>query len=158
MAKRIKLSKSLEWIRPFLPAARYYVSLARIKSIRGYTVPLDKCEDGLASCLRDEEDGLYSINILTHTHSLRVRKGRTKYTEGSQRRDMHSILADLAHELGHQPTWRRSVDHTPDHWVLEAKIMCAFAKKAKKIGIIDTWLPPANIPELNFSDPEDSND
>jgi hypothetical protein len=154
MSKPIKLSKQLEWLRLFLPCARHYVSLKKIKRICGYKVPLNKAEDGVASCTK-QDNGKYTIFLLIRQQEMESRRGRIKYTKRHFDRCLNEILNDLAHELAHIPTWSQSGDHTCDRWILEGKLITSFARKAKRLKVKDTWVAYNTIEQLKISEPDE---
>lgn len=125
IVNRIAISPGLEWVREFLVQAAPLAPLHKLRSVKGYKTK-GKWQD--------------------YTQGLIWRKGRVReitiaeYVQthrGHAPRPPGIILEVLAHELAHLVEW----EHTPEHWILELKIMNRFARLCKRVGIKDRFEP-----------------
>jgi hypothetical protein len=131
----IILSKKLEWLRPFLDAAKGLVNTDKLKAISHYTVPTSKVKRTEA-CLIRYDAKVYKMTITLYDH-LRVKQKNGKFKIEHRRHRLSYILDSLAHELAHL----KYFDHRPEHTILQCKIMIRMAKVAKKLQITDTTVP-----------------
>jgi hypothetical protein len=125
-----KISPELEWLRPFLDSAAGLCNTARVKTIRGYAVPMDKSEQQDAQILVDNKTKQADILIRVMNH--RSSAGRVVRRSPSY---VSEVLDHFAHELAHLKHW----EHTPEHFKLQTRIMRRFASVLKEQGITDTW-------------------
>jgi len=121
---KIKYTKNVLWLKPFVECSSKLIPLNKITNIRGYKVRKG-CEE-LAYGSTIYKKGKYSINIKTHNLV-----GYSKYSGSS----ISIILDTLAHELAHVKT---GFEHTPEHYELTARIALKFSQILYKNGIIDT--------------------
>lgn len=122
----IKLSKNIEWLRPFVNSVAHMVPLDKLKSIKGYRVQKNMEENQDGSLIK--YGGKYFMTIRIQN----VPKPP---------KDMHykniryaNLLDTLAHELAHLVHW----EHTAEHFRLQAQILLQFSYLLDKVGIEDT--------------------
>lgn len=121
---KIKYTKNVLWLKPFVDSAARIMSLNKITHIRGYKVRKGCEEQAYGSTIYKK--GLYSINIKTHNLIA-----YNKHT-GSP---ISMILDTLAHELAHV---KAGFEHSPEHYELTCRIALIFSQILYKNGIIDT--------------------
>lgn len=119
----IKYIKNVLWLKPFVDSVKNIVDLSKIRSIRGYRVPVDRNP----SC--DGKTNYYSEK--NHRISIRIWEAPEDKHLRSRYED---ILVTLAHEIAHTVYW----DHSSDHFKLVGRIMTRFATVIKKENIVDT--------------------
>lgn len=122
---KIKFTKNVAWLKPFVHAARRKVPLKTIKSIRGYQVPKGKHETTYGSTTYFKKEGWKKAHIC-----LLIRDRRTGKLEPSR---AETILLTLIHELAHVVHW----EHTPEHFKLQGELVILFYDLLKKSGIKD---------------------
>jgi predicted metal-dependent hydrolase len=133
--QHIILSKKLEWLRPYLDAAKGLVNTDKLKAITHYTVPISKVKHTEACLIRYDTKN-YKMTITLYDHK-RVKLPNGKFKMTHKRHRLSYILDSLAHELAHL----KYFDHRPEHIVLQCKILARMAKVAKKLQITDTTMP-----------------
>jgi len=119
----IKYSKNVLWLKPFVEATKNLVDLSKIRSIRGYRVPVNRnpaC-DGVTNYY-SEKNHRISIRIWEAPEDKHL---RSRYED---------ILITLGHEISHIVHW----EHNSDHFKLLGQLMVRFARIIKKENIIDT--------------------
>ncbi len=123
---KIKYTKNVLWLKPFVDSARDLISLKKITNIRGYKVRKGCEEKAYGSTIYKK--GLYSINLKTHN--------LIEYNRyvGST---ISTVLDTLAHELAHV---KAGFEHSPEHYELTCRIALNFSYLLKENGIIDTSL------------------
>ena len=126
---KIKYSKDLEWLKPFVEHVKYSVPLHRIKSIKSYRVKKGLTERSYGSTIKDSNK--YTINLRVHlwNHTSQEYKNET----------MAIILDTLAHELAHVK--QKSKDfakHDSKHFNTQAWILLGFSYILKVLKIKDT--------------------
>lgn len=117
----IKYAPNVNWTKPFVESAQKYVSLGKIKRIRGYEVGEGKIERGFGSLTRNGNK--YTVSLLLFENA----EGKSMV--------LGIVLEALAHELAHLKYW----EHTPKHFALQAEIQVEFSKVAKSLGIKDMF-------------------
>lgn len=120
-----KIQKNLEWLRLYLDSVKDLISLKHLTSVKGFKVPLHKQENVHGSILRIGP--WYNITLRTTLNNYNTNKQNNTY--------IATILETLAHELAHMQNW----EHTPEHFLLQAKILSRFAIVLKKQNINDTY-------------------
>lgn len=116
-------SKNMEWLKPFVRAAKTLVPTERLMKVHGYTVP--KGRESTAYGRKYTVGNRYVITLLAREWS----KSKKKFVK-----DTYEIILDtLAHELAHTVYFK----HTPEHYRLKYKIGLRFVKVLKKQGIKD---------------------
>jgi len=124
----MKFLKNTEFLEPYVKSASRIVNLNKLVSIRAYRVPLSQTA---------QTDGLcYPLNNGKYKISLRL-------WAKNERKTRHvgipwaDALYFLAHELAHLGEW----GHTPEHYALQARILKAFSRVAKRYDIVDMYKP-----------------
>jgi len=129
----IRYSKDLLWVKPYVDAVAEMVPLNRLTSITGYKVPIDKVEQ--CSALISKCAGWYRITIRNYRPDYES-LGDGKFVKNGHKREYVAvILENLSHELAHLKIW----EHTPDHLLLQARLLTRMARQAKKQGLKDTF-------------------
>lgn len=126
----IKISKNLFWIEPYIElASKCLPNLNKLKRVTAKKPRNDFTENQrVHGIISKFNNGAYSITLYTHYLS----KGKI-HPEVELFIDKYStldILCTLAHELAHM----QDFDHTPEHKLLESKLITLFMKKLKKDG------------------------
>ena len=121
----MKYTKNVLWLQPFVESVEHLLPEHRIKIIRGYHVAKGLEEQTFGSTIK--EGRKCSINI-------RLKDLVTKRKHSNSR--IATVLDTLAHELSHVAHW----EHTPEHFLLQAKILVKFARVLKKLNVKDTSL------------------
>jgi hypothetical protein len=122
----ITYSKNVLWLRPYVEAVKDIVDLTKIRTIRGYKVPLTRnptC-DGITTKFYRKKGHLISIRIWE------------KDGEKHLRAIYEHIVDTLAHELAHIGEVPYG-SHSPDHYKMKCRIALRFATVMKKEGIED---------------------
>ena len=130
---KIKLNKDVKWLEPYLKAADSFVPIRRISSVIGYQVPFYKTERQYGSITVHYDKNQININLLIKTQDLN--QGIHKNAR------MANVLDSLAHELAHLLEW----EHTPEHLMLQAKLLMCFAKVSKELKVKDLSLRLKNV-------------
>lgn len=125
----IYYSKNVKWLKPFVDAVKDSVPTNRIKSIRGYRVPLKLDQDGYAQITQYEGERKYCITLRIFDVERTPVTRRKKHTKTR----CETILISLAHELAHLVYW----EHTPEHFDYQARILQKFSKVLEKYKIKD---------------------
>ena len=97
-------SKNLIWLEPFVNAVKHKIPLEKLKSIKGYRIPMSKEErsSGMCTALR----GFYSITLLTHVQDRDTKTSKKFY----RTKTIEDLLATLAHELTHLVEWEHTAE------------------------------------------------
>lgn len=128
-----RLAKDIQWLGPFLRLAKGLVPIHRIREIRTARTPLDKIEHSVATCGK-LPGGFYRIVIKTHYQRQKaIGEGRFVHS-GYARHSKLFVLDSLAHELAHVKHW----EHTPQHLVLQSKLLLRFARELERQGFHST--------------------
>lgn len=123
MAKPTFYSKNMLWLKPFVDSVNDLVPTDRIMRIRDYRVR--KGLESLAYGSRLTYGNRYSINIEPATWN----KTEKRYIGVTYQ----VILDTLAHELAHTI----HLEHTPEHFQLQSRILLRFSRILKDNGILD---------------------
>lgn len=129
-----KYSRNTRWMKPYVEAVRDIVPLSRLQEVIGFKVPLDKSEQCSATIIR-YTGAWYKITLRLWDPKYKNLGGRKFLKTQHKRSDFASVLDSLAHELAHMIHW----DHTPEHLILQSKILIRLARVAKKLGVKDTY-------------------
>lgn len=121
----MRIHKNVSFILPYLKSARKLVPLERLDTIKGYKVDLYKSERSYGSIVTNGSRA--NINLLITNNYVLENKQRPIF--------LMVILDSLAHELAHLVHWK----HTPDHMMLQVKILRNFVRVMKKNGVKDTY-------------------
>lgn len=124
-----RISKDIQWLSPFIQLARGLVPVDRVREIRSARTPLDKIERSVATCRR-LPGGFYRITIKTHYQREKGAGDGTFTRTGYARHNRFYLLDSLAHELAHVKHW----DHTPQHLLLQSKLLSRFARELERQG------------------------
>lgn len=127
---KVKLSKNLDWLFPFLVSVEHLVPLHKLKNIRSYSVKNGLEEQAYGSIVRSRNNKSFSINLKT---TINERKNKRKEPKPEF---VARILETLAHELSHLVVW----EHTSEHFALQAVILYEFAQVLKTMQIEDTYI------------------
>jgi hypothetical protein len=119
----MKISKNMEWSRPYLDAVHAHV---KVSSIKGYVVPPGKEVQTLGVCHKRRTK--HAISIALNENSA--------FNTVSKPVRLEDVLFVLAHELAHTVEW----DHTPEHLRVTANLLETFAIVSEKLGVKDTSL------------------
>lgn len=117
----IKLSKDIEWLRPFIDITRYLVDLKKLTHIKSYRVRPGLNE--LAYGMTHYSKNKFYITIRTTKWS----KSKKQYLE----LDKGHIIDTLAHELSHLECW----EHDIDHFDLQTRIMRLYIPLLRKYKV-----------------------
>ncbi len=131
---RIKISKNLKWIYPYLLSVQDLIDLSKIKEIKGFKIPPNRNELIDGQTIKIPPARKYTITLRTHMQlyqSSKTYKSFLKY----KRMYLCEFLDTLAHEICHTVEW----DHTTKHLDLQLKVMKRFNKVLKKQKIKDIW-------------------
>lgn len=131
----IKYSKNLLWLKPFVECAGKHVPINRLKYIRGYKLPLNKDPKAFAT-LATLPGGYFQMNIRTNTVDVKTLKNGTFKPVKHREMYLAVMLDTLAHELAHIKHW----DHSPEHFILQSKIMVDMGKMLQKLQVPDTYV------------------
>lgn len=119
----IKVSKKLEWIRPYVELGIEFISKKhKLDRVGCWSLGKSRGIGEHAAIFQNKlKDG---HRIWMHTH----------YNNGNGPQPFSKIdlLTHLAHELAHMEDWK----HTPKHKKLETKILSAFMSKLIKDGYV----------------------
>jgi predicted metal-dependent hydrolase len=121
---------------PFIEACSKILDLDKIVQIKFYSVDYKKQEKTLGSTTTQINHKNFKINIKLLEKEYTTGKNGKLHFERNNYAIMYSLLETLAHELAHTKHWK----HTPDHYLLQGKIMVQFSKVAKSLGIKDLEL------------------
>jgi hypothetical protein len=120
---RIKFTKNVLWLKPFVRAARHKIPLKKIGTIMGYQVRKGSHEQTYGRTTTYHETWKVGISILIHSRDTgKLRPCRCE-----------TIIFTLAHELAHIVHW----EHTPEHFKLQGELIILFYDILKKSGIKD---------------------
>lgn len=134
MGTKTQYDKNTRWLKPYVESATGLAPLHRLAYLKAYKVPLEKAERAAASTIKINQI-MFGINLTLWSHSFKKIKGRKMKKTNHRRLDLAFILDSVAHELAHMVHW----DHTPAHLELTARILVRLAKKAKELGVKDTY-------------------
>lgn len=118
---KIKYSKDLAWLAPFVDSARHHVPLHLLTSIRGYRVPIGRIEHSDASIKFHKQR--YSIMI--QAYEQHGKKHVASMIE--------TVMLHVAHELAHLVHWK----HTTEFARLMSTIFSIFVEHLDQYGIPD---------------------
>ncbi len=125
------ISKDLQWIEEYLIASSKLIDslskLKRITSIHGRPDTTHR----IYGQLWKYKNGHYRMSIQVNYYS----DSKKKYYSTMD------ILCTLSHELAHMYYW----DHTPEHKILEAKLLTIFMKKLSKKGYVSEEIEMESI-------------
>lgn len=122
MNKKIRFTKNVEFLRPFIKGLGRQVPLRHLKYVRGYRVKKGFIERSDASIIRYSKKH-YTINVLVEELVHRQHQYKT----------IERALLHFAHELAHLREW----EHTPAHFALQSKILLHFADILKQLKVED---------------------
>lgn len=124
----MRLSKNMEWARPFLKAIN---AEAKVEEVSGYRIQLGKEIMALGRC-HPRGDKFKITMCLNRT-----------FNHATQSEDMplEDLLYTLAHEIAHTIEW----EHTPEHLFITAQLVETFAQIASKLGIENCSIPPNKV-------------
>ena len=146
---KIKFWKSVEWLRPFINSGNGLVPLHKIREVMGFKVALHKQTQSAATTIKFYSDRggsatYFKITINTHDYTVKT-LGNGKFKKVDHRElSMSYVLDSLAHELAHLKYW----EHSPEHLVLQCRIMARMAKVAGKKGITDLSVKASKYKQL----------
>lgn len=125
------ISKSLEWMRPYIEDARKLVPEIRLlKSVVARRPkPTHKEVQRIHAIIHAHRNGTFSIGLMLTRKSLKS-INPVKFKISNQTKI--DMLDHLAHELAHLRYW----DHSPHRKILEAKLSILFMKRLSKSGYI----------------------
>lgn len=130
------VTANLQWLTPYLKAVAHIVPLDRIKTIKGYRVPLHHIENQEGALTRYKHKKKVTIALLTQMH--KIKKAHIGELKIAVRHvDMvkdpvfqERILCTLAHELAHLIHW----EHNRRRFELETRIYRVFGRVMLKLG------------------------
>jgi hypothetical protein len=139
--RAMEISKNLDWITDYLDSVSHLVNFGLIDEIRGIrSFPLSRIQpaEGLTYFLPNKR---FEVVIYLQ-YQKKVKPFEKKFCE-IEKAPFSSldILQILAHELAHTCT---TFDHTPEHKMMECKIMVIFMKKLIKNGYVSEELELAS--------------
>ena len=124
----IKISKELEWVRPYLRKIKHLVPVDTVPKILAVKADKEKLHNHRAIICRDElTKEIHYISLYLFVYRTKRIEPFTRYKITYSKID---ILSHLAHELSHLTHWF----HTPDHIILQNKINNIFMRHLKKTG------------------------
>ena len=129
---KVKISKKVEWMRPFIEeAARTHPKIAR-KLKKVYVIPatVDRKHQAYAQLSYDEDNYCY-IGIYLKYQTMVFKKDDT-ITIGLRPFSKMDLIESLAHELAHVYHFF----HTPKHKKLECRFKMRFCTMLEKEGYI----------------------
>jgi hypothetical protein len=128
--KKIKLSKSIQWLEPYLVDAEKMVPEVRlVTSVIARRPTNDHAVQRIHAIIHANLNKTFKIVLM----SARKRLVRTEPIEFKiERYSRIELLESLAHEIAHTRHW----DHTPDRKILECKLSIVFMKRLAKSGYI----------------------
>lgn len=126
----IKISKELEWIRPYLKKVNHLAPIGRVPKIIAVKASKDKLHNFTALiCGDDNSEEIYYISMYLYVY-------RTKRIKPfARQKSIYSkigLLECLAHELSHLIHW----EHTVEHKRLENRICNIFMAQLGKAGYV----------------------
>jgi hypothetical protein len=126
---KIKYSKDLKWLEPFVNHVNMYIPLEKIKTIKSYKVKEGLEEQAYGSTVK--RGNKYSINILNY---------RWSRVDNQYHPETIAVLLDvLAHELAHVQQDKKDFGkHDYKHFKIQAWILASFADILKQLDIVDT--------------------
>ncbi len=124
MLDGMKIQKRIKWLKPYILSAKNLVDLTKLKSVTGYTVPIYKETNQQASIIYN----IYGKRRYDIKLNLKINYCLSKKQTNV---GIASFLDSLAHELSHI----EHIEHTPEHFALQAKILLRFARVLKKTGV-----------------------
>lgn len=124
MKSKIKLSKDIEFLRPFIESAKSLIPLHKVKAIKTYKVNKRYMSRTYGATMESRQ--VYVITLRA-AHWVPKDKGYTVET-------LSMMLDTLAHELAHV----KYFDHSYKHFRLQMLILLKFSDILKKLGIKDT--------------------
>jgi hypothetical protein len=114
------VNKKAEWLIPFVVCASSIIpKLKKLESLKLKKPTCGSYKPCHGSTEHDEWNDSYSI--LIHSHRT-ILKRKNPYELRYEYYSVIETLECLAHELGHLGHW----DHTPEHKILESRIMMFF--------------------------------
>lgn len=127
----IKLSKNLEWFRPYIDKVGHLVPIEGLEKIISIKPRKNQIKKHHAQLVEVKENGKVRRYISLNLYSWRLAS-----INPTERKILTfskvDLLEYLAHELAHLVDW----NHTPEHKTLEAKIKIVFMKHLKSTGYI----------------------
>jgi len=127
----MKISKKIEWIKPFIDVAekKLKLNLSKLTEIKAIDkIPLDKLQPYYG--LTTYHKGKYSITLCLHYHKRTCPMGDLRVVVQKPFSKI-DILITLAHEIGHVVSeW----EHTPRRQIMESMIVIIFMKYLEKTG------------------------
>lgn len=124
MKHKIKLSKDLKFLMPFIESAKSLVPLHKIKAIKSYKVNKKRISRTYGATMESRQR---YIITLRSAHWVPRDKDYTVET-------LSMMLDTLAHELAHV----KYFDHSYKHFKLQMLILLKFSDILKKLNIKDT--------------------
>ena len=119
----IKISKELEWIRPYLKKVNHLVPVGRVPKILAVKAKKDKLHNHKAVICKDDDTGeMLYISLYLYVYRTKRLIPHSRYKVTYSKID---LLIHLAHELSHIVNW----DHTPQHKHLENRMCNIFMNK-----------------------------
>jgi hypothetical protein len=118
---KIKYSKDLAWLAPFVDSARHHVPLHLLNSVKSYKVPLGRLE---------QSDAYIKFYRQRYTITIRA------YEQHGKKHipvTIETMLLHVAHELSHLVHWK----HTTAFAKLLATIFSIFTEHLDQYGIPD---------------------
>jgi hypothetical protein len=119
----MKISKPLEWVRPYVEHVADIVPVHCLEKIIGISPRKDKISANIARYVKTDTGRHYiSMNTFAwvNVSLVPLKRERTEWTKVE-------LLEHLAHELAHIVHW----EHDAHHFHLQAEIMVRFAKMLK---------------------------
>jgi hypothetical protein len=124
----IKISKELEWLRPYYElAVKIIPKLKKLKSITRSPVQRGKISRQLGA-MTVHENGYFTITL--YTQYRRVDRLKPKPRCMIKKLSKIDILETFSHELAHSVHW----EHTPQHKILEDSLCIMFMSKLLEDG------------------------
>lgn len=125
MNSKIKISKDLEFLRPFIESAKGIIPLYKLLIVRSFKVRPGLEAQTYGSTLKHSIQDTYVINLRVYEWS----KMKKKYKPET----LTLVLDTLAHELAHL----KYFNHSYKHFKTQALISLRFSDIIKKLGIKD---------------------
>lgn len=129
MKHKIKYSKDLEWLMPFVESVNTYIPLHSIKSIKSYKVKEGLNERTYGSTIKRKKK--YTINLRVYHYDDESKTYKNEI--------IAMILDTLAHELSHVNQGNKNFGkHDYKHFRIQSWILNSFSVILEKLKVDDT--------------------